>query len=65
MEGPEVCAVLQPALSPRPHAWLCTLAIAPLWLRTARLSGSQRRKPNAITRFQIVLATSKAQIMHP
>ena len=40
MEGTEVCAAMQPVLSPRPHAWLCTLAIAPRQLWRARLSGS-------------------------
>lgn len=50
-------------LSPRPRAWLCTLAIAPLWLHRATLSGSQRRKANAITHFQILPATCNAQMM--
>lgn len=62
MEGAEGRAVMQPVLSPRPHAHFCTLAVVPLWLWRARRSRSQRRKANAITCFQIAPATGDAQI---
>lgn len=56
MEGAAVCAGMH---SPRPGS---VLAIAPLWLQRARVSGSQRGEANAITHFQIFPATCDAQI---